>query len=262
MVSRGDFTPEMGTFAMAPRLLMRALGLIYLVFSTIPGALAAQAEDPRALDAQAAAAFQARTPAQYKTAATLWQRAASQYLELGWSTDAAAAWRNAGLASARVGADSAAYASYGRAANLQDAVLSHQMLLLLDESPLYDSTSRGMAEDARFVGEVNDLLAKASTKNAKPVTSAEDAQIALENLVSSRLSTITISCESRKKVEVNFRLWRYSRSQPGAPWERVTTDITIHRRPAAYDFRYRSSANGQDTTVSYQCADDCKVEIP
>ncbi len=236
--------------------------LVGLVLPTLPGSAVAQAASgARLLDAQAAAAFHAGTPAEYMRATGLWNRAAGQYLAMGWTTDAVAALRNAGLASSKVGADSTALDYYGRAADLQDPVASHQMLVLLDESPLYDPAGRGMAEEARFVGEANKLLQRVSAGQFQPVSTAEDAQKALESLVRSRLATITIQCGSRKAV-VELRRWRYSRSQPNAPWERVTTDVTLRRSPAAYDVRYRDPTTNRDTTIMYQCADGCTVEIP
>ena len=46
-----------------------------------------------------------------------------------------------------------------------------------------------------------------------------------------------------------------------APWERVTTDVTIKRAPAAYHFRYRSPSTSRDTTLLYRCADGCNVLV-
>jgi hypothetical protein len=211
------------------------------------------------LDAQASRAFQAGTRAKYVEASALWSRAAVQYLDNGWTADAAAAYRNAGLALSRTGADTAALVYYGRAVELENPVASHQVRVLLEASPVYDPAGRGVAEEARFVGAVNRLLATVSPE-AERVTSADDAQLALENLAASGLAPITIRCDSGS-VDVQFRRWTYARRQPNALWDRATTDTTVHRQPAAYDFRYRIRGTSRDTTITLPCADGCALVI-
>ena len=93
------------------------------------------------------------------------------------------------------------------------------------------------------------------------MTSAEEAQSALESLVSLRLAPITIRAAGGP-VNVELRATANSLdSTKSAPWERVTTDITIKRAPAAYHFRYRSPSTSRDTTLLYRCADGCNVLV-
>lgn len=228
----------------------------------MPTLAAAQGGPPHArkLEADAALAFRSGTPARCRQAAGLWIAAADQYAAYHWTTDAAAALRNVGRAYACAGDDAAALGYLGRAAELDNAPASYRALVLLDRSPVYDPASRDIAEDARFVGAVNDLL-RAFGRDAAEVTSAEQAQAALESLVGLRLAPITIRAEG-DPVNVELRRYRYSLdSTRSAPWERVTTDVTINRTPAAYHFRYRSPSTSRDTTLLYRCADGCNVLV-
>jgi hypothetical protein len=215
---------------------------------------------PEQLDAEAAKAFATGTTAQCLKAADLWRRAGDGYIAGGRPTEGSGALRNAGRAMACAGDSEAALGYYGRAAELDDAAGSHELLVLLDGSPLYDATSRSVAEDARFVGAVNQLLGKLSPGQAVSVTSAEDAQRVLEDLAARRLAPITVKTASGP-VDVELRRWFYSMTQPNALWERVTTDTTIQRPPAAYHFRYRVPTTGRDTTVMNRCADGCTIVI-
>lgn len=216
------------------------------------------------LESEAQRLFLAGTTAQCLRAATLWRRAADQYLANGWTTDGAAALRSSGRALSCAGADSAALGYYGRAAELDNAMASHQLTVLLEESPVASPAGRGVQEDARFVGAVNRLLVTLTpgdgTGSAPRVTSAEDAQRALEDLAGLRLAPITVR-SSGGPMEVQVRRWIYSVRQPGAPWERLTTDTTVRRSPAAYDFRYRDRTTGRDTTITNLCADGCTMVI-
>jgi hypothetical protein len=222
----------------------------------------------RQLEAQATLAFESGTPARCLQAAKLWLSAADQYTGYGWTADAASALRNTGRAYACAGDEAAALGYAGRAAELDNAAASYNALVLLDRSPLYDPASRGMAEDARFVKAVNDLLQalrpdEAASVRPASVTSAEEAQVALESLVSLRLAPITVRSEGGP-VTVELRRYRYSfggNPQAGPPWERVTTDVNLKRMPAAYHFRYRSPSTGRDTTLLYRCADGCTVLV-
>ncbi|HEY7611830.1 MAG TPA: hypothetical protein VH764_02450 [Gemmatimonadales bacterium] len=225
----------------------------------LPALASAQgAASARKLDAEAAVAFQSATPARCLQAAKLWIAAADEYTAFNWTTDAAAALRNTGRAYACAGDEAASLGYLGRAADLDNAAASYRALTLLDRSPVYDPGSRDIAEDARFVGAVNDLL---RALGGDKVTSADEAQAALESLVSQRLAPITVRAEDGP-VNVELRRYRYSLdSSPNAPWERVTTDVTIKRPPAAYHFRYRSPATSRDTTVLYRCADGCNVLV-
>jgi hypothetical protein len=199
-------------------------------------------------------------PAQCLNAAKLWSVAADEYTAFHWTADAAAALRNTGRAYACAGDQKASLAYLGRAADLDNAAASYQALVLLDRSPVYDPASRDIAEDARFVRAVNDLL-RALGRGETKVTSAEEAQSALESLVSLRLAPITIRSEG-SPVNVELRRYRYSlNAATNAPWERVTTDVTLKRAPAAYHFRYRSPSTNRDTTLLYRCADGCTVLV-
>jgi hypothetical protein len=235
--------------------------LLLCALTALPSSASAQgATEARKLDADASRAFQAGTPARCLQAAKLWIAAADGYSAFHWTTDAAAALRNTGRAYACAGDTVSSLAYVGRAADLDNAAASYQALVLLDRSPIYDPTSRDIAEDARFVRAVNDLL-RALGRGETKVTSAEDAQSALESLVSLRLAPITIRAEGTP-VNVELRRYRYSlESTRNAPWERVTTDITIKRAPAAYHFRYRSPSTSRDTTLLYRCADGCNVLV-
>jgi hypothetical protein len=218
------------------------------------------ATEARRLDADAARAFQAGTPARCLQAAKLWIAAADGYSAFHWTADAAAALRNSGRAYACAGDTTSSLAYLGRAADLDNAAASYHALVLLDRSPVYDPASRDIAEDARFVRAVNDLL-RALGRGETRVTSAEEAQSTLESLVSLRLAPITIRAEGTP-VNVELRRYRYSLdSTRSAPWERVTTDVTIKRAPAAYHFRYRSPSTSRDTTLLYRCADGCNVLV-
>ena len=175
--------------------------------------------------------------------------------------DAAAALRNTGRAYACAGDTASSLAYLGRAADLDNAAASYQALVLLDRSPVYDPASRDIAADARFVRAVNDLLRALGRGDSAKVTSAEEAQSALESLVSLRLAPITVRSDGGP-VNVELRRYRYSLdSTRTAPWERVTTDVTIKRAPAAYHFRYRSPSTSRDTTLLYRCADGCNVLV-
>jgi hypothetical protein len=245
---------------MATRTVPHRVILAVLFASALGTTVVAQSTNaPRLLDAQAAQAFQAGTPAKYQEASVLWGRAALKYLDNGWTADAAAAFRNAGLAQSSVGADSAALEYYGRAVELENPAASHQVRLLLATSPLYDPASRGFADEARFVGAVNRLLAAVGPA-ADPVTSAADAQLALENLAASSLAPITLQHEGGS-VDVQFRRSTYARRQPEALWERAETDTTLRRQPAAYDFKYRLPGASTDTTITIPCADGCTLVI-
>lgn|SRR5262245_35389842 len=210
------------------------------------------------LDAKAASAFAAGTKAQCAFAASLWKRAATRYEATDRSADAASAFRNTGRALTCAGEPTAALGYYGRAAELDDTAASRRLLVMLDESPLYEPASRGVAKDANFVRAANELLAAVSP-TATTVTSAEEAQKALEDLAALRLAPITLKADAPLDVEI--RRWVYSITQPNAPWERITTDTTLRRQPAAYQFRYRDPRTGQDTTVMNRCADGCIVVI-
>jgi hypothetical protein len=242
--------------------LARAALLAGVLATTTVPLLAAQAliRPPRQLDAEAATAFEAGTPAQCMKAAGLWRTAADQYAERNWTTDEAQALRNAGRAYSCAGDQKAALGYFGRAADLDNPTASYGVLVALDRSPLYDPAHRGVAEEARFVGSVNDLLRAVSHGEAMTVSSVEDAQVALENLAGQRLATITVRAGGQK-VDVVLRRFVYSITQPAAQWERVTTDVTIQRTPAAYHFRYRSPSTGRDTTLLYKCADGCTVMV-
>jgi hypothetical protein len=244
----------------------RLVGAGLLVCALITPHASASAQGPtsaRELEAEAALAFESGTPARCLQAAKLWLSAADQYTAYHWTADAASALRNTGRAYSCAGNEQAALGYLGRAAELDNAAASYSALVLLDRSPLYDPASRGMAEDARFVGAVNDLLHTVRPDEAASVTSAEEAQVALESLVSLRLAPITVRAEGGP-VNVELRRYRYSiggSPRPGAQWERVTTDVTLRRIPAAYHFRYRSPSTGRDTTLLYRCADGCNVLV-
>ena len=235
--------------------------LLLCVLSMVPcPALAQGATSARKLDADAARAFESGTPARCLRAAKLWSGAADEYTAFQWTADAAAALRNTGRAYACAGDTASSLAYLGRAADLDNASASYQALVLLDRSPVYDPASRDIAEDARFVRAVNELL-RALGRGETKVTSAEEAQSTLESLVSLRLAPITVRSEGGP-VNVELRRYRYSiDSTRSAPWERVTTDATIKRAPAAYHFRYHSPSTSRDTTVLYRCADGCDVLI-
>jgi hypothetical protein len=229
--------------------------------SALPAMVAAQGPaNARKLETDAAHAFQAGTPARCLQAAKLWISAADGYTAYNWTTDAAAALRNTARAYACAGDTTSSLAYLGRAADLDNTAASYQALVLLDRSPVYDPASRDIAEDARFVRAVNELL-RALGRGETKVTSADEAQSALERLVSLRLAPITVRAEGGP-VTVELRRYRYSLdSTRGAPWERVTTDVTIKRAPAAYHFRYRSPSTSRDTTLLYRCADGCDVLV-
>jgi hypothetical protein len=223
-------------------------------------ALAQGPANAKKLEMDAAQAFQSGTPAHCLRAARLWIAAADEYTAYHWTTDAAAALRNTGRAYACAGDTTSSLAYLGRAVDLDNAAASYQALVLLDRSPVYDPASRDIAEDARFVRAVNDLL-RALGRGETKVTSAEEAQSTLESLVSLRLAPITIRSEGGP-VNVELRRYRYSlNSATNAPWERVTTDVTLKRAPAAYHFRYRSPSTSRDTTLLYRCADGCNVLV-
>ena len=236
--------------------------LLLCALSALPcPALAQGATSARKLDADAARAFESGTSAQCLQAAKLWSAAADEYTAFRWTADAAAALRNTGRAYACAGDTATSLAYLGRAADLDNAAASYQALVLLDRSPVYDPASRDIAADARFVRAVNDLLRALGRGDSAKVTSAEEAQSALESLVSLRLAPITIRADGGP-VNVELRRYRYSLdSTRTAPWERVTTDVTIKRAPAAYHFRYRSPSMGRDTTLLYRCADGCNVLV-
>jgi hypothetical protein len=235
--------------------------LLLCALSVLPcPALAQGATSARKLDAAAARAFESGRPGQCLQAAKLWSAAADEYTTFRWTADAAAALRNTGRAYACAGDTASSLAYLGRAADLDNAAASYQALVLLDRSPVYDSASRDIAADARFVRAVNELLRTLGRGETK-VTSAEEAQSALESLVSLRLAPITVRSDGRP-VSVELRRYRYSLDSTGnAPWERVTTDVTIRRAPAAYHFRYRSPSTSRDTTLLYRCADGCNVLV-
>jgi hypothetical protein len=236
--------------------------LLLCALTALPASASAQGPtDARKLEADAALAFQSGTHARCLQAARLWSAAADYYTAYHWTADAAAALRNTGRAYACAGDEAASLGYFGRAAELDNAAASYRALVLLDRSPIYDPTSRDIAEDARFVGAVNSLLRAFGGDTVAKVTSAEEAQSALESLVSLRLAPITIRAEGGR-VDVELRRYRYSLDAArNAPWERVTTDITIKRIPAAYHFRYRSPGTSRDTTVLYRCADGCNVLV-
>ena len=236
--------------------------LLLCALSALPcPALAQGATNARKLDADAARAFESGTPAQCLQAAKLWSAAADEYTAFRWTADAAAALRNTGRAYTCAGDTASSLAYLGRAADLDNAAASYQALVLLDRSPVYAPASRDIAADARFVRAVNDLLRALGRGDSAKVTSAEEAQTALESLVSLRLAPITIRADGGP-VNVELRRYRYSLdSTRAAPWERVTTDVTIKRAPAAYHFRYRSPSLGRDTTLLYRCADGCNVLV-
>ncbi len=236
--------------------------LLLCALSALPcPALAQGATSARKLDADAARAFESGRPGQCLQAAKLWSAAADEYTAFRWTADAAAALRNTGRAYACAGDTASSLAYLGRAADLDNAAASYQALVLLDRSPVYDPASRDIAADARFVRAVNDLLRALGRGDSAKVTSAEEAQSALESLVSLRLAPITIRAEGGP-VNVELRRYRYSLdSTRTAPWERVTTDVTIKRAPAAYHFRYRSPSTSRDTTLLYRCADGCNVLV-
>ncbi|MGH2708990.1 MAG: hypothetical protein ACRDJK_11935, partial [Actinomycetota bacterium] len=141
---------------------IRLAGLLVLAVLIAPAAPSpanAQGTNSAAqLDARAQQLFLAGTTAQCLKAANLWQRAAEEYRAYGWTADRVAALRNSGRAFACTGADSVALGYYGQAAELDNAVASHQLLVLLEESPILDPAGRGVQEEARFVGGVNRLL--------------------------------------------------------------------------------------------------------
>ena len=236
--------------------------LLLCALSAVPcPALAQGATSARKLDADAARAFESGRPGQCLQAAKLWSSAADEYTAFRWTADAAAAFRNTGRAYACAGDTASSLAYLGRAADLDNAAASYQALVLLDRSPVYDPASRDIAADARFVRAVNDLLRALGRGDSAKVTSAEEAQSALESLVSLRLAPITIRADGGP-VNVELRRYRYSLdSTRTAPWERVTTDVTIKRAPAAYHFRYRSPSTSRDTTLLYRCADGCNVLV-
>jgi tetratricopeptide (TPR) repeat protein len=245
---------------MASRTVPHRVILVIFLASSVSTVAAAQGTNaPRLLDAQATQAFEAGTLAKYEEASALWRRAALRYLDNGWTADAAASFRNAGMALSRAGADSAALEYYGRAVELENPTASHQVRVLLETSPVYGPAGRGVADEARFVGAVNQLLTTVSP-DADQVTTADDAHMALENLAKSSMAPITIKCDSGS-VDVQFRRSTYARRQPGALWGRATTDTTLHRQPAAYDFRYRIRGTDRDTTVTIPCADGCTLVI-
>lgn len=247
---------------------MRLAGFIVLaglIGPLAPSPAAAQgASTATRLDAQAQQLFLAGSAAQCLKAADLWRRAAEEYRAYGWTADRAAALRNTGRAFACAGADSVALGYYGQAGELDNAVASYQLLVLLEDSPISAPAGRGVQDEARFVGEVNRLLAALAphlgADSSAQVTSVEDAQRTLENLARLRLAPITIRSEAGP-VDVELRRWIYSVRQPAAPWERLTTDTTVRRSPAAYHFRYRDRATGRDTTIINLCADGCTVVI-
>jgi hypothetical protein len=225
--------------------------------------LAQGARSAQQLEAEATLAFESGIPARCLQAAKLWLAAADHYTAYHWTADAASALRNTGRAYSCAGKEEAALGYLGRAAELDNAAASYRALVLLDRSPLYDPASRDMAEDARFVGAVNELLRAVGPRDVVSVTSADEAQAALENLVSLRLAPITVRAGAGP-VNVELRRYRYSigaAPQPGAQWERITTDATLKRIPAAYHFRYRSPSTGRDTTLLYRCADGCTVLV-
>lgn len=236
--------------------------LLLCALSALPcPALAQGATSARKLDADAARAFESGRPGQCLQAAKLWSAAADEYSAFRWTADAAAALRNTGRAYACAGDTASSLAYLGRAADLDNAAASYQALVLLDRSPVYDPASRDIAADARFVRAVNDLLRALGRGDSAKVTSAEEAQSALESLVSLRLAPITVRSDGGQ-VNVELRRYRYSLdSTRTAPWERVTTDVTIKRAPAAYHFRYRSPSTSRDTTLLYRCADGCNVLV-
>ena len=236
--------------------------LLLCALSALPcPALAQGATSARKLDADAARAFESGRPGQCLQAAKLWSAAADEYSAFRWTADAAAALRNTGRAYACAGDTASSLAYLGRAADLDNAAASYQALVLLDRSPVYDPASRDIAADARFVRAVNDLLRALGRGDSAKVTSAEEAQSALESLVSLRLAPITVRSDGGP-VNVELRRYRYSLdSTRTAPWERVTTDVTIKRAPAAYHFRYRSPSTSRDTTLLYRCADGCNVLV-
>jgi hypothetical protein len=212
------------------------------------------------LELDAAKAYEAGTPDRCREAAGLWIAAADQHNADDRPGAAAAALRKAGRAYTCAGDEDAALAHLGRAAELDNAAASRHALVLLDSSPVYEPASRDIADDARFVGAVNDLL-RALGRGETRVTSAEEAQATLETLVSLRLAPITIRTEGAP-VNVELRRYRYSLdSARNAPWERVTTDVTLKRAPAAYHVRYRSPSTRRDTTLLYRCADGCDVLV-
>jgi hypothetical protein len=238
-------------------------GLLVCALITPPAFASAQGPtSARQLEAEATLAFESGNPARCLQAAKLWLSAANQYTGYGWTADAASALRNTGRAYSCAGNEVAALGYVGRAAELDNAAASYSALVLLDRSPLYDPASRDMVADARFVGAVNDLL-HAVGPEAASVSSAEEAQVALESLVGLRLAPITVRAETGP-VNVELRRYRYSiggNPQAGAQWERVTTDVTLKRIPAAYHFRFRSPSTGRDTTLLYRCADGCTVLV-
>ena len=236
--------------------------LLLCALSALPcPALAQGATSARKLDADAARAFESGRPGQCLQAAKLWSAAADEYTAFHWTADAAGALRNTGRAYACAGDTASSLAYLGRAADLDNTAASYQALVLLDRSPVYDPASRDIAADARFVRAVNDLLRALGRGDSAKVTSAEEAQSALESLVSLRLAPITVRSDGGP-VNVELRRYRYSLdSTRTAPWERVTTDVTIKRAPAAYHFRYRSPSTSRDTTLLYRCADGCNVLV-
>jgi hypothetical protein len=245
---------------MASRTVPHRLILAAILVGTVRTAAVAQdVNAPRLLDEQATRAFQVGTPAKYIEASALWSRAAVKYLDNGWTADAAASFRSAGMALSHAGADTAALGYYGRAVELENPVASHQVRVLLEASPVYDPAGRGLPEEARFVGAVNQLLATVSPAAAK-VTTADDAQVALESLAASSLAPITIQCDSGS-MDVQFRRSTYARRQPNALWDRAKTDTTVRRQPAAYDFKYRIRGTIRDTTITLPCADGCVLVI-
>ena len=235
--------------------------LLACALTALPGVGAAQGPaHATKLATDAAQAYQSGTPARCLQAAKLWIAAADEYTAYHWTTDAAAALRSSGQAYACAGDTASSLAYLGRAADLDNAAASYQALVLLDRSPVYEPASRDIAEDARFVRAVNELLRALGLGETK-VTSAEGAQAALESLVSLRLAPITVRATDGP-VNVELRRYRYSLdSTTSAPWERVTTDVTIKRAPAAYTFRYRSPSTSRDTTLLYRCADGCDVLV-
>jgi hypothetical protein len=238
--------------------------LLACALMALPAFASAQgASSARQLEAEATLAFESGIPARCIQAAKLWLSAADQYTTYSWTADAASALRNASRAYSCAGKEEVALGYLGRAAELDNAVASYRALVLLDRSPLFDPASRDMTGDARFVGAVNDLLHAVGPDEAVRVTSAEEAQAALENLVSLRLAPITVRAESGA-VSVELRRYRYAigdSTRGGAQWERVSTDVTLKRIPAAYHFRYRSPSTGRDTTLLYRCADGCTVLV-
>src|SRR5688500_3342513 len=109
---------------------------------TLASAQGAGASSARKLEAQATLAFESGIPARCLQAAKLWLAAADQYTTYGWTADAASALRNTGRAYSCAGNKAASLGYLGRAAELDNAVVSYHALVLLDRSPVYDPASR------------------------------------------------------------------------------------------------------------------------